>query len=537
MANETVPLDPLSPQVTDIYGQRIAGATGAEVGANDFRISDMGPEGDADVNYRGYYPALAHDPLNNRYLVVWWGDDNQGTLVDQEIEVFGQLLEGSTGEEIGADDFRISDMGPDGDTDYSGAGPNATFNSITGEYLVVWSGDDAVDGEVEVYAQQLNADGEQVDVNDYRISHMGPDGDPNYQGSSAAVAFASASNLMLIAWNGELLPDEFEIFGQLFTTVALTTTTVTAHAPDPSVVGQGVTFSFQVNSESDVPTGNVTVSDGHDSCTATVAVGECDIVFTSPGDKTLTATYSGDLMCLPSTSAAVTHTVTRAPAVATIAAAAPATSLVGQPVRVSYGVTSAFGSPTGNVTVSDGVHECTGTVAAGECTIAFMTAGPRDLTATYAGDAKFADGGSDAFAHTVEKGLTDIIMSSLAGSSADGRTVVFAATVAPVAPAAGIPTGALTFTFDDMTVATVNLDPSGRAMLATLDLTPGSCIIGAAYAGDTNYKPGNTSYYHEVLPACGCGVWCGSGAGLPLAISVLGLVRVRTRFRRVPRVD
>ena len=38
------------------------------------------------------------------------------------------------------------------------------------------------------------------------------------------------------------------------------------------------------------------------------------------------------------------------------------------------------GTPTGSVTVSDGTESCTGTVAAGQCTLAFTTAGTRSLS-------------------------------------------------------------------------------------------------------------------------------------------------------------
>jgi hypothetical protein len=47
------------------------------------------------------------------------------------------------------------------------------------------------------------------------------------------------------------------------------------------------------------------------------------------------------------------------------------------------------GTPTGNVTVSDGIQSCSGTVAAGSCSIAFESPGAKTLTATYAGDANF----------------------------------------------------------------------------------------------------------------------------------------------------
>jgi uncharacterized delta-60 repeat protein len=87
------------------------------------------------------------------------------------------------------------------------------------------------------------------------------------------------------------------------------TTTITAHTPDPSVMGQAVTVAYSVTSEVVTPTGDVTVGDGTDSCTGTVADASCSLTFTTVGTKTLTATYAGDGNLNPSTSAAVTHRV------------------------------------------------------------------------------------------------------------------------------------------------------------------------------------------------------------------------------------
>ncbi len=73
-----------------------------------------------------------------------------------------------------------------------------------------------------------------------------------------------------------------------------TTTTITSHTPDPSVVGQALVVNFTVTSSGGTPTGNVTVSDGAVNCTGTVAAGTCTLTPTNMGAKTLTATYAGD---------------------------------------------------------------------------------------------------------------------------------------------------------------------------------------------------------------------------------------------------
>jgi hypothetical protein len=87
-----------------------------------------------------------------------------------------------------------------------------------------------------------------------------------------------------------------------------TTTTITSHTPDPSVVGQAVVVNFTVTSSGGAPTGNVTVSDGAVSCSGTVAAGACTLTPTTSGIKTLTATYAGDANFLGS-SGAVAHQV------------------------------------------------------------------------------------------------------------------------------------------------------------------------------------------------------------------------------------
>jgi hypothetical protein len=95
----------------EVYGQRLD-ADGAETGANDFRISDTGGTG---VNpFAAFNPAVAYNPVDDEYLVVWYGNDDLGGLMDDEFEVFAQRLD-ADGLEIGDNDLRISDMGDTGD--------------------------------------------------------------------------------------------------------------------------------------------------------------------------------------------------------------------------------------------------------------------------------------------------------------------------------------------------------------------------------------------------------------------------------------
>ena len=112
----------------------------------------------------------------------------------------------------------------------------------------------------------------------------------------------------------------------------------------------------------------VTISGGPETCTATVAAGQCNLVLTSTGTRTITATYQGDQNNQPSSDTEL-HTVIQAGTTTTITGDAPDPSVAGQVVTVNYTVVAAApgaGTPTGNVvvTVSGGAETCTGTVAA-----------------------------------------------------------------------------------------------------------------------------------------------------------------------------
>ena len=203
----------------EIYGQRLSSA-GAQLGANDFRVSQMGPDGN------GFFDAnsatVTYNPLDSEYLVAWSGDDNTAPLIDNEREIFGQRLS-VAGVAIGGDDFRISDMGTDGGANFGAGSPDLVHNSASNQYLVVWEGDDnvaTVDEEFEVFGQRLSASGSATGPNDFRISDMGPDGDTGYAGAQPALAYDPSGGGYLVVWVGreqEGPIDEHEVYGQHLT--------------------------------------------------------------------------------------------------------------------------------------------------------------------------------------------------------------------------------------------------------------------------------------------------------------------------------
>jgi Ca2+-binding RTX toxin-like protein len=256
-----------------------------------------------------------------------------------------------------------------------------------------------------------------------------------------------------------------------------TTTTITSDTPDPSTQGDAVTvrYTVAVNSPgAGTPTGNVTISDGVNSCTATVAAGACSITLTTVGSRTLNATYAGDASFNGSTSAGEPHAVTapapiRAATTTSITSDSPDPSDIGQAVTVHYSVSSSNGgTPTGNVTVSGGTVSCTGTVAASQCSLTFTSAGAKTLTATYDGDANFDGSSSTAEPHTVNTPTVP---------PANHKPT---ATVAPAQCSA-----------TNRAAGTVNLtvaDPDGDRLTLTLASNSNRSLVNATLSGRGNNR-------------------------------------------------
>ena len=85
-------------------------------------------------------------------------------------------------------------------------------------------------------------------------------------------------------------------------------------------------------------------------------------------------------------------------------------------------------------------------------------------------------------------------LSSSPGVAVYGQPVTFAATVTPVAPGAGVPTGTVTFSAGTVVLGTVSLDNSGNATFTTTAPLPvGTDSVSATYSGDGNFFASNTS--------------------------------------------
>src|SRR5215472_6029641 len=139
---------------------------------------------------------------------------------------------------------------------------------------------------------------------------------------------------------------------------------------------------------------------------------------------------------------------------ATSLAADTSAAVFGQPVTLTASVTSPAGTPAGTVTFRHG-----GTVLGavtvdpnGQASLVVpLGVGSHSLTASFAGIAPFTASTSAA--------LTE--------------TVTLTATVAPVAPGAGVPTGTVTFLDGSSVLGTGTLDNNGQAFLDLMSGLPG----------------------------------------------------------------
>lgn len=152
---------------------------------NQLRVSTTGTDG--DTNFRAEDVEVAYNARDDQYLVVWEAD----TATSDEQEVFGRIHR-ADGTPVGGQ-FRISDMGPDGDAAFDAEDPKVTYNRRTNEFLVVWHGDDntapLVDNEQEIFGQRITAAGAEIGPNDFRISETGPPADTAFEAFDPDVAY------------------------------------------------------------------------------------------------------------------------------------------------------------------------------------------------------------------------------------------------------------------------------------------------------------------------------------------------------------
>lgn len=278
----------------------------------------------------------------------------------------------------------------------------------------------------------------------------------------------------------------------------LPTTTTQSVTPGSAVSGQTVTLSADVapSSGSAPVTGSVTFKDG---ATVLGTVGldgsgnaSLDVSAFAVGNHSITAAYSGDDVYEPSVSAPDALTVARASSDLGLVSADDST-VSGEAVNLTADIAAVApgaGVPTGAVQllvdgspVGDPV-ELSGGVAVLD-PLSSLGAGDHTLAVSYPGDANFLPSTASLTQH-VTRADTASVVTVTPSPSAEEQPTTITATVAAVAPGSGSPTGTVVFTANGDVIGAAPLS-GGQASIEIETLTPGAYVIGASYAGDTDY--------------------------------------------------
>jgi hypothetical protein len=178
----------------------------------------------------------------------------------------------------------------------------------------------------------------------------------------------------------------------------------------------------------------------------------------------------------------------------------PASTVFGQPVTLTATVTGSIGVPIGTVTfIIDGspfgsaVTLNNAGVAVQQ--VSSLNAGSHAIVASYSGAADFTPSNSPTLNLNVGQASTTTTLSSTPANITYGlASAVLTATVAPVAPGAGTPTGSATFYDGANQLGTVQLS-NGVASYSLTSVGAGNHTFNASYSGDNNFTGGNAPAY------------------------------------------
>ena len=277
-----------------------------------------------------------------------------------------------------------------------------------------------------------------------------------------------------------------------------TTVTVTS-SQNPTRFGQSVTFTATVSAAGGTPTGTVTFNDGGTSIGTGTMFGGVASFATSAlatGSHAITASYGGDGNFNGATGALTgTPQVVDKAATSTVVTSSLNPSFYGQPVTfvaIVSATAPGAGTPTGTVTFLDGATPIgTGSLTAGvaRLTTSALAVGSHTITASYGGDGDFnaSVGAQSDNPQVVSITDTSTSLTSSQNPSVFGESVTFTATISPVSPGAGTPTGTVAFLDGGSAIGTGSLS-GGVATFATTALGVGGHAITTTYAGDGNFN-------------------------------------------------
>ncbi len=188
----------------EVYGRWVtADSFGMAPAAGDaFRISTQGVDGDAAVDAR--QPAIVYAPVADLFLVVWSGDLTAGND-----EIYGQVLDGTTGALVGSN-FLISGQSA-GDGSVDCLSPAVAWSSDQNEFGVAWESDVVGNGHQEIWARRVDSTGATVEDVE-RISNIGTEMTTAQDSTDPDLVYDPATGSYLFVWEGDPIAGDNQIF-------------------------------------------------------------------------------------------------------------------------------------------------------------------------------------------------------------------------------------------------------------------------------------------------------------------------------------
>jgi hypothetical protein len=290
---------------------------------------------------------------------------------------------------------------------------------------------------------------------------------------------------------------------------AATATTLQSAPASTAVFGQAVTFTATVAAVAPgtpTPTGSVSFLDGFTVLARVILSGGSASWTTTKlavAGHSIIAIFAGtvNFKASPSAPSAVTVSQDATTAVVNSSVSNP---VYGQAVTLKATVTAAApgsGKPTGNVSFYDGpTFLGTATLSKGVASLqpTALAVGGHAITVVYGGDSNFLGTTSAVRSLTVRQDHTTTTLTASSATAVHGTPVTFTATVLPVTPGSGTPTGTVSFWAGSKLLGTVNLS-GGVAQLTHSFSVIGTHKIKAVYNGDADFVLSTSAVLTETI--------------------------------------
>jgi hypothetical protein len=321
------------------------------------------------------------------------------------------------------------------------------------------------------------------------------------------------SHTLIVVYNGDTNFNG-STSNTLTQAVLATTQTTVASSSNPAFANTPVTLTAVVvgfDPMGSTPTGTVTFSDGATplgtvGLSAGIATLNVSTLSVTGSPHQITAQYNGSPFFAASTSPALAETILTTPTNTILVSSSPA-AVTGQPIvftaTVSSIVPGTIPLPTGTVTFVDTTTNTTlgspNLIGNAAAVTASLGVGNHVITATFNPTNGSGYGSSTAtIPQLVTNSDTTTTLTASPNPANQGNLVTLTATVAPVLPGAGTPTGTVAF-FNGGTSLGTGTVSGGVATISTSTLPVGTLSLTAVYSGDAKFNTSTSAPLAETV--------------------------------------